>query len=612
MRHLLRSAFASLGATAVLSASLASAAPAWVRVETPNFVVFGEVGERSTRAVAEQFERFREVMARILPGASSPAAVPTVVVVFRDQRSFGVYRIRYNGKPIEIGGFFVGANDENLVALSLEHREQAFRTIFHEYAHLIVSNAAGSLPVWLNEGLADYYSTFVIRSDGKSAVRGTIVPEYVRLLRDTGWIRPEELLTVRPDSPFYNEKSRQSIFYAQSWAIVHTLLNGKVDRSRELSHYARATAAGKPSLDAWREVFAEFDVNGEVRNHLSRPIYQVTEFRFDHELPRVRGDTSQISAAEVQATLGDVLRRVAPPVEAEAHLRRAAAMQPPAPRALALLGQLLVEHGQHDDARPLLAQAVTGDDWLACYTAAIALARIATDKPDSNAGDVSAAASKALESVAAVRPDLPYALAMRAQLALTTGGDLFAALEAIRRARSQAPGREDLAFIEAQVLAGRREFAQARSVIGPFMTSVYPPAVRNYAKSLMAHVVQLEKAARGLPEETSLTAPDGSAARMFLYREPGEGEKKVEGLLENIECSMRGIVVHVRVGEKVLRYAARTMAGIEFISYRSDLHGEVGCARREPPDKVFVTWRPRDEQLDASFAGWLVAIEFLP
>ena len=59
------------------------------RVETPNFIVYGETGERRVREVAEEFERFRDALARVIPGAGTPAAVPTRRRRFRvgDNRS---------------------------------------------------------------------------------------------------------------------------------------------------------------------------------------------------------------------------------------------------------------------------------------------------------------------------------------------------------------------------------------------------------------------------------------------------------------------------------------------------------------------------------------------
>ena len=55
-------------------------------------------------------------------------------------------------------------------------------------------------------------------------------------------------------------------------------------------------------------------------------------------------------------------------------------------------------------------------------------------------------------------------------------------------------------------------------------------------------------------------------------------------------------------------FEARAIEAIDFISYRSDLTGEIRCGPRTPPDHVYVTWRPAP----SSARGMLVAIEFLP
>ena len=46
------------------------------------------------------------------------------------------------------------------------------QVVFHEYAHLVVSNVMRNVPVWLNEGLAEYYSTYEMRDGGREAVIG--------------------------------------------------------------------------------------------------------------------------------------------------------------------------------------------------------------------------------------------------------------------------------------------------------------------------------------------------------------------------------------------------------------------------------------------------------
>jgi len=239
--------------SALLAGLLLSAAPAgaaeWVRVETPNFIVYGEPGERRVREVAEEFERFREALARVIPGAATPAAVPTVVV-FRSARSFDPYRPRFNGKPVKLGGYFFSSDDMNIVALADGDRSESLRTIFHEYVHLVIGNLSPGIPVWLNEGLAEYYSTFDVEADGKRALIGRVIPSHLRLLNERRPLTIPELLAVEQTSPDYNEGERQTIFYAQSWALVHMLASGTMTSGALLSQYARLVSDGMPSLDA--------------------------------------------------------------------------------------------------------------------------------------------------------------------------------------------------------------------------------------------------------------------------------------------------------------------------------------------------------------------------
>src|SRR5687767_5531520 len=76
----------------------------WARVETPNLIVFGP-GEKRTRQVTMEFERFREAISQILPGGAVTSAVPTIVVVFENDAAFNPYRPLFNGKPVKLGGF---------------------------------------------------------------------------------------------------------------------------------------------------------------------------------------------------------------------------------------------------------------------------------------------------------------------------------------------------------------------------------------------------------------------------------------------------------------------------------------------------------------------------
>ena len=188
------------------------AAGPWVRVETPNFVVFGDAGAGRVRDVAQEFERFREALGRVIPGTGTTAAVPTVVVLFSSERAFEPYRPKFNGKPVALDGYCLSSDDMNIVALVDGERSEALRRIFHEYVHLAIRNVLPGLPLWLNEGLAEFYSTFTVQDNGRRALVGGLIPAHLHLLAHRKLLPIEELLAVEEESSDYNEGDRRSIF----------------------------------------------------------------------------------------------------------------------------------------------------------------------------------------------------------------------------------------------------------------------------------------------------------------------------------------------------------------------------------------------------------------
>jgi tetratricopeptide (TPR) repeat protein len=67
---------------------------------------------------------------------------------------------------------------------------------------------------------------------------GRPAPWNLKLLQRTSALPMEKLLAVDQSSPEYNERDRTSIFYAQSWALVHYLMHGdKGVHRRRLAAY---------------------------------------------------------------------------------------------------------------------------------------------------------------------------------------------------------------------------------------------------------------------------------------------------------------------------------------------------------------------------------------
>jgi hypothetical protein len=623
---------------AVLCLSLASpASAAWRRVDSPNFIVIGDASARELRGMAVKFEAFHEALRRVLPTATTSTPVPTVVVVFATSEAFTPFKPVYQGKPKEIAGYAAAGFDVNYIAM-LNGGDDTERVIFHEYTHLVAANSLARLPVWLNEGLADFYSTFALMDGGKRAQIGRPVEEHLRLLNGSLRLPLADLLKVDPASPLYNEGARVNDFYAESWALTHMLLNGEPRRATELGDYLRRVNDGIAEMQAWEAVFGTARTEQDLRQYLKRPIYNTLLVDFAEKVAALPATDRLLSSADTAAFLASLqLRNLG--AEAAARLLAPALKDEPANLLVnAAMAQIEIARQDASSAgKRLLGLAGTAgtSDWFGAYSAGVALARTAElERGTDGLTEMLAMASQLLDRVRRDHAELPNVLAMLAKLELL--GDAPPSAEArtrIARARTLAPGRIDYALTQAELFANAHEFANARAVIGPLMTSAYPEDVRNTARRLMAGLVEIEKAMRSgstLREPTSRdSTPAGTSSRSIAVPDADEGkprdtrnqgrfiptfralqpgEQRIDGILEQIDCPAgRPAVFRVRTSAAVVPLEGQ-MASVEFIAYRNDLTGGVTCGAREPMH-VYVSWRegapPRREKV-------VVAVEFLP
>ena len=153
--------------------------------------------------------------------------------------------------------------------------------MFHEYTHLLVRNAARSIPVWLNEGLAEYYSTYALESGGTRAHIGRPIAHHVELLRER-FMPLSQLIAVDTASALYNEGERRSIFYAEAWALTHYLMIEMPKGPAAINTYAAGIARGQRPDDAFRAAFgigpADFEL--ELRRYVQRSAFRSTVFVF--------------------------------------------------------------------------------------------------------------------------------------------------------------------------------------------------------------------------------------------------------------------------------------------------------------------------------------------
>jgi hypothetical protein len=194
-------------------------------------------------------------------------------VIFKGQSDFRPYKPLYKGKPKEnLAGVFQGFPDEAVIALTTERDlDQTIPVIFHEYIHMLMHARGFRLPPWLNEGVAELYSTLDIQSEMLEI--GDPIPHHLMLLNRNALMPLSQLFAVTQGSPDYNEGMRRSLFYAQSWALLHYWTCGFIKGENQVAKMERffdLLQTGRSPEEAMQAAFGKSldDVQQELSSYV--------------------------------------------------------------------------------------------------------------------------------------------------------------------------------------------------------------------------------------------------------------------------------------------------------------------------------------------------------
>src|SRR5688500_6036809 len=266
--------FLLFAASILLGAPLPAAAE-WREVRTDHFRVIGDVPPARLRDVALRFEQFRGVVTQLLPDAVPAASAPVVVIVFPDARSYRPFMPIANARTVPVDGFFVDGADVNYITMNVEAGERAFPIVFHEFTHFLLNNAYPHLPLWFHEGLAEYFSTFEVTTDGQRAVIGKPVARHVALLRNRRLNLPLLFTIDRASKQYTQDGPERDLLYAQSWAVVHHARHAMPASFEPLAWLARRLAGGESTDGSVRGTYAmPVDrLETEIRTHIRKAGY---------------------------------------------------------------------------------------------------------------------------------------------------------------------------------------------------------------------------------------------------------------------------------------------------------------------------------------------------
>jgi tetratricopeptide (TPR) repeat protein len=624
-----------------LCVSFVTAKDTWISVRSKNFHVIGNSSEKDTRRVATKLEQFRDVFTRLLPGLKFETNTPTTVVAFKSKSSYKPFN------PRNSAGYFQSGEDVNYITLTTESNDDTpFSVIYHEYVHLLLNNNSKGVPLWFNEGLAEYYSTFRVEDDQKVFL-GDLIPNHILYLRQEKMLPLRALFAVDHSSPHYNETSKRGVFYAQSWTLLHYLLVGNnSQRASQLPRFLQLLNAKQPLDAAFQQAFQTTPeaLEKELRKYVEGNDFKVRVYTANEKMEfNAAAQAVTLSEADAQGYLGDLLLHTRDYKGAEERLQAALALSPQHAMANASLGLLRTRQNRFNEALSLLQKAAQADsqNYLVHYYYAFALSRVGLDANNlvgQYAPESVALMRSELAQAIKLAPTFPSSYSLLAFVNLVAGTQLEESAELLKRALTLAPGRQDLAFMLAQVYLRQQRFTLARETLEPLIQQSADAATRRNAADLLEIIKRLEEVQNdggmvigapefgprpqrkgdGLPDLGDKTpSPEElrNAAIREALRPVGAGESRVQGWFTRLECDNRSVVYfHLRGEKQNYKIRAFNLSAIQLIAYTELAGGNLGCGPRKSEENVIITFRPATEAKDAKakIDGDAVAVELVP
>jgi TonB family protein len=296
---------AAASALILLTCFAAAKQPSWVEVRSPNFIVVSNAGEKQARKAAVQFEQIRTVFAQTITIARNhPSPVITVLAV-KDEDSMRELLPEYwaNGHS-HPAGYFASQLNLFFAAVQLDVPGlNPYETFYHEYYHTISVPYVPYLPIWLAEGLAEFFGHTDIEE--KNFSMGDADPLLLQELRSTPLIPLNTLFAVDRDSPYYNESNKTSIFYAECWALTHYLMIGdRMAHKPMLTTYLDQLDKGKSPTEAATLAFGDIK---KLESALETYIHNSSYYHLKLPSPQFNDDQMEVrvlSEAEADAYRG--------------------------------------------------------------------------------------------------------------------------------------------------------------------------------------------------------------------------------------------------------------------------------------------------------------------
>ena len=213
--------------------------PKWIEVHSAHFSVLTDAGDKRGREVALRMEQMRAVFGQLLLKDKLKMSVPITVIALKSDKQYGMVA---PAKQSMADGFYVPGSDRVYIVLNLFEIDP-WRAVAHPLAHYLLNYNYPPAQGWFDEGMAEYFGSIYIGKQVEIGGDPELAPEWhedifdemrrdpsipqslTQLVSSPVWLSMVDLFTMKHDGSGAREGTHNTLYYAQSWMVVHYLLN---------------------------------------------------------------------------------------------------------------------------------------------------------------------------------------------------------------------------------------------------------------------------------------------------------------------------------------------------------------------------------------------------
>lgn len=548
----------------------------WLKIASPNFELYTTAGEKDARRTLEYFEQVRDFFIRV-KSQEVTTRLPVTIVVFRNQKEYKPYSPREGA-----AAFFIGDEQRDYIVMGGTGQEH-YPTAVHEYMHLLIRHSGLKISPWLNEGIAEVYST--LAPLGGKILVGSVPRGSGYSLGEQKWLPVDAMLRVTHDSPEYNEKDRTGLFYAQSWLLTHMMMLDPA-YSKAFGKFLVDTSNSGSAEGAFQRVYAKTvaDVDKDLRAY-----YRSNSLKgalFDTRLQKIEvGDPRPATELETGLTLAKLTGLLRRREEASRRFEELAKAYPDNWEIHEAIGHLSWQEGDLAKAKASLKRAVElkPASWKTYWD----YARLAQGEP----GVVDS-----LRSALRINPELVDARMMLG-FELYRAKNYKDALDTLSPIKRVTPERAPSFFlVKAYCAMHTGNKTEART---------WAESGKKYAKT-PTDIAQADS----ILEYLDRSAQAGTERMIAPSHETAKAEENlsvVRGVLEQIDCFVNKARIHLVANSTRMSLLIRDPDTVKLKNADSS-SVNVTCGPQKNT-RVIIEYRPKDDA-ELKTSGDIVSMEF--